>query len=86
MNESVTNSLISAKAEIFFPSILFIYLSFLFFYLVVSYCVFTKKTNWGKVWIVLGLTALIMGIIISFICASPEMVNDFILSLKEFIK
>ena len=84
LNETI-NTLINAKAEVFFPSVIFVFISFLLSNLLFSWMVYSSKTNWGKVWTVWILTAILVGIFVAFIVASPEQTLNFINWVKNFL-
>jgi len=83
MNQTI-NTLISAKAEIFFPSIIFIFVSFFAVNLLFAWMIYSSKTNWSKVWSVFILTMIVVGIFVAFIVASPEQTLNFINWIKDF--
>ncbi len=82
MNLTEITPLINAKAEIYFASLLIIYLSFLIVNLIISKLIYSDKTKWDKVLLVWFFTALIVGIILIFLTASPEQVLNLITKMK----
>lgn len=84
MNQTITDTLINAKSEIFFPSLIFIFVAFLISNILLSVGFFSKKSDWGKIWTVWILTAVIVGLFLIFIVASPEQTLNFINWAKTF--
>ncbi len=86
MNEQLTSALEIARSNIFVPVAIFIYVLYLVVDILTSWGVYSKRTNWGKVWLKIILSAVIVGIFLAFILASPEFVEDTINKIKDFIK
>jgi len=59
MNTTIIDSLTNAKAEVYFPSLLIVYLSFLIVNLIIAKLVYSNKTKWDKVFLVWFFTLLL---------------------------
>jgi ABC-type sulfate transport system permease component len=85
INETIINETInkSIHSGITIPSVVLIYFSFLAVLPLVALAFKKRNTNWGTFWGIWTFTAIITGIILSFVIASPDVVGDLFIKLKS---
>jgi len=85
MNETI-QTIIESKAEIYNSVLITFWLIFLTIIPLMTWAFKSKKTNWGKFFWVWFFTALITGILLTFILIAPEQIAELLIKAKEFIK
>jgi len=79
-----TSQLIQEKAFAYDSSLIFLWAIILIVFPLTTLIFKSKKTNWGKFWVVFIFTAIISGIALVFLIFSPHAITSSLNYIKGF--